>query len=1473
MYIASGPLLFTDVNGDGGEFLLTEYSTPNNVEFFYQLPSFLFHSFKLAPPPFTASLPPSLFQDSSGTTSPSQTSLPVTLTPDSTPPTIVSFSFDLNDGSLVMTFDEPVDQDSINSTTGLYLTEHFQGSNSSVRISADEVSAANLNTELSVVVNVSTLNSVKFDTGVCTVSANCFLGAGFTSLSDTSGNRLLPSFSNIVAENFISDTTSPELVSYTINLDTSSVALTFSEPINPLSFDPFGITFDINQDEVIGSGGDLIQYEPVLLGGASSVSGVTNQDTVITLRLETASLVSLKLLVTTANITLTMEDLTVEDKSSNRVTPIPSATFSPPSEIVLDQSPPQLVEFIAGSPDSRNLTFVFSEPVKLSSWNTSAFVLTLLTTEGSYDYVFTEGSVVENDMGNSITFTIDTIELMFSSFERHYSDAYIRGSLGITTRGSLVDDLFGNSLEPLTQPLLFNATIPKDNPELLFVDFDLNTGKLYLTFTDIVVATFSAGKVRFQDDPVSPSHTLILTSNGSLISFQSIVCLTLHTDDLNGLKLNLFLGTSQMNTFVVLSEDFAYGVGSILLRAHNGTQVRTFTPDTTEPEVTSFELDLDSDIFSIQFNEPVVANTFDETRIAFINSTVTPLSQNSRVHLTSTYTLVQGNVTSLRALISVDDAIHIKRQPLCYTVQNCYVIFEENLVVDVADNVFLPPAELMQVTLVSPDVTPPQLLSFPLFDIDSGLFTLIFSEPVNGTSTDYTEVQFHNSPTDSNASVTLTEGFTSPDHMHIDFHMSRADLNQLKSKLDLCTNKENCWIRLPSFFVTDIGMNPFIHSGYESDATASFHQPEVFNPDNTAPVLEAATMDLNQGTLTLSFSEVIVEATFSPSDVTLHQSSSTSPSITLSPSSLFSLAFNGAAAVIQLTNDDLNWLKANDFFTSSNTTYLSLMPSLVDVSGNGLLAIVMFLVEDVIPDQTGPNLASFDYFDLENNYFVLSFDEPVEAGSLQATELILASQPRDDASTYILTGAASVLAVDDSLLAVRVTLTNTDRVQIKLMPLLATVRGNTYIFLGQNAIQDTVGNVNSLVPISRAVQLNPGGYRADVSPAVLVGFQLDLNSAMISITFDDVVTSSSIDPTALTLQNKGSSPTALLTLSSSSMPVNGNSDRISILVSEEDVLHLKLDLDLATSAANTYLSIDSSFATDIENRPVAVIPPSLALPLLSSSFVPDTTAASLSTFSLDMDTGTLQLNFSEPVLQSSFNPGQLTLHSQSSGAGTSLNIAPATSLLTTASASLTVEAQLLQSDLNFIKDALDLAIDTGTTFMSFTSQLVEDVSGNPVEGVLPNNSIVAIDFVIDTTPPELWGFDADLTPVAKVYLTFSETVRLQGQIQSSLLLMNSPADATVVIPLTDADESNQTGFNQVEISLSPPVITRLLVDTIASSVDSLYISLSVGVVTDTSGNVIIPVTAFQVQQLCKCKQEPCILNHNVMNELSVISLR
>ena len=1438
-YTPSAPINFTDSRNSNGTMRFIDFSTSNNTDFFFPLPVHLLNNLKLALPPFTVSLPASLFEDGSGMTNSAQLNLPLMLIEDTTPPELNSSSLDLDSGQLNFTFSEPINTSSINLNM-VHFTRRLEGREGSIEIdSATFINAQNFDTELFFLLSCYTLNQIKADTTLCTSQSNCLLNVNSSAFTDRSGNPVLTLPSNHIVDNLISDTTRPNLIMYSVDLDRGTMMLVFDEPVENATFNPLGMVLYPYTEQ----GSD--SANGVSLGGADVIN-VTQEKTRMSLELETLTLDDLKKIVATnSNITFTIENITVDDTSGNQITSISLTSYFPPFGLVYDTTPPILLEFIAKPPDSQQLTFVFSEAVDITSWDVSVLTL-LVTTQRTEEYTFS-GEMIALDSSDSVIYTIDNDE--YAPLMGLYREAYVSGSLAVKTNGTLISDLSGNNLQSIVQPLLFNVSQSDGSVELLAVNFDLDSGELNLTFSDLVVVTFPAGRVHFQNQAHTPIHVLTLASNGSYTSpvedQESSVSFVLDVADLNRLKLNPFLATSVASSYVTLARTFASGIGSVPLALQNGTGATLFIPDTESPEIARFELDLDSDIFSIDFTEPIQVNSFKASCVTLINSTTIP--DSAQVQLNGTFVLAQDNVTSFRALLLTDDVVHIKRQSLCYSIANCYAIFNASVVADVSGNSFSTILGPIQVDLVIPDVTPPQLVAFPVFDLEMGSFTLIFSEPVNGSSTNFAEVQFSDAPINSNNTITLTEGFTSPDHIQINFHISPNDLNVLKYHTSLCTNQDNCWIRLPSFFISDIGMNPFIHSGYLS-SVASFHQPSSFIPDQTSPILNYVVIDLNQGTLTLSFSEVVVEATFSPSDLTLHYISS-SLSRTLSAISTSTRSDLGTSIIVQLHKNDLNWLKLIPLQLRS--IVISLHTRIVDVSGNAIQNTTQdesFQVNQTIPDTSGPQLVSFDRFNLENSSMLISFDEPVNVISLNITQVTLVSQPSLQTSTYTLSGGLPY-AVGDSLLSVMIVLTNHDRMQIKLLPELAAMTNSTYITLSQYAIMDTSGNGNMPISIFEAIPLETGGYTPDESLASLIGFSLNISSSHLFLTFNDIVLADSINASKLTIQNSATSPTSSVKLGLQSRPLGENSNIITILLAQSDIFKLQSNLDLATGANNTYISTDSAFATDIEKRAVLAISNLNALKI--TSFYPDTTAPSLLHFSIDMDSGRLLLTFSEPILLSSVDPSQLLLHNQASQERSSLGLSNETNILTTAQTSLTLELEILQLDLNVIKNATNLAIDTGSTFLSFTSEFLTDTNFNAIVAVAPDAGIAASDFVLDTTPPKLISFEADVTSVAKIYLTFSETIRENGPLRNAIILQNAPVNPTVTVMLSETDEVTRTNLNQLEISLSTETVTRLLVDTIADSVEFLYLDLMEGVVEDTNGNTIASVAAYRVDKLCE----------------------
>ena len=1337
-------------------------------------------------------------------------------------PLLLSFDMDIDSGALSMYFNEPV------STTiqydQIYITGSLQNTRGGINITGSSVTS----TLSCLIVTISdpVLNAVKADTNICTGRSNCLLFLTETAVYDTSGNPLLPPPTSSLVANFTADTSRPELISYSIDLDSGQMELTFNEPTIAASFDPFGII-------LLGSAGSSVTLNDVVLSTQST-------DLFLTLSIGSMPLNQLKFLHVTESVQLTIESYTITDTAGNMILEIPPTSPLPPSAIVEDSTQPSLINFIPGPPEDMQIMFVFNEYVNASTWDGTRVSLTLSTPNEENIYsVFVEGQLLPS-VSDTIKYNFSEAEFN-ASFSALYAEAYANYSISLFTQGGLVNDLNSNPLLGLTTPLVFSQ-VDNIRPILLNFTLDLNIGSLRLTFSEEIIIRSVSGHVRLQNDPIQPSSVYTLTKNGTVNIQAEVAVIMIDRLDLNNIKYNRNLVTSVANTYLFLLEPFAVDTsGNVLEFQQNATEAEVFIEDASGPEVIQFDLDLDSNIMSLQFNEPVLVATFNHMLISLTNTSNGDNSNREVVPLTSVEVIAEFNsvLTSFRILLGINDSVIVKRTPLCYRGDNCFALFQSGLISDIYSNPLLATNTSVRVNTLLADVTPPRLVAFTQFDLDSGLFTLIFSEPVNSSSTDFTDVQFINSLRNPTINVTLSEGFTTPDHIEIDFQMTREDLNMIKITQMLCTRRDDCWIRLPSFFINDIGMNPFLHSNYQPDAQASFHQPLGFILDTTPPDLETFSVDMNVGNLVLSFSEVVLSNSFLPNAITLLGSRDDSVTLTLSTQSMFARSTEGDEVTVQFTLSDINSLKAQDLYKSMNDSFVTITEGLLDTSSNILetvFPIHAIRVSVYTRDFTQPLVVSFDEFNREIGSLVLSFNEPIDTDSIQFNYLSLLSAP-NSTSRYNLTGG-EVMYVDESKLSISITLSKFDRIRIKTIVDLAVNEESTYISLLEGFIEDTSGNVCEEVNETHPLILTAGQFIEDTIRASLNDYTLDLNTGVITLSFDDVLNASSIDVTSLTLQNAvtNHNSNTTHTLSRDSHILSDNADVVTLALSEKDLNSLKLNLKLASDSSNTFISFDSSFATDIEGKPIVSVTQDNAA--MVSTYIQDSTRARLSSFDLDMNTGLMQLTFSEPILVSSVLPNQLAFHNNKSLQESVMYGLRNSTVLTVSVTSLSILINITYDDLNQLKGLSDLASNRLNTFISVTSNFVSDTNDNEIE---ESSNMVAV-FLQDTTSPRLLFFDMQLTSTAVLTLQFSEAVAVNVNSSSFFTVQNHVSNPSITLPLSPIDTITQPSLDKVQITLRLSYTTRLLTDTsIGSSVDTLFLSLAPGGVMDHNRNDAVPV--------------------------------
>jgi hypothetical protein len=1363
--------------------------------------------------------------------------------PDTSRPTLSSFNLDINLGRVVLEFSESIMRDSLN-VSRLYLMGMPQSQPlGGYDLSNSTFSEPSYPITVMLTLPQDSLNRVKSDIQVCTSRSNCFIFVNTGAATDVSGNQILPSTSGTLASVVVADSVPPQLTAYTMDLDSGSIVLTFSEPILVTGFNPTGVTA-----QAAGQSQQL---------GSLAIQTAESFNTVLRLTASSSLLNQLKFLATSGAIAVSVNSNTATDTTALPVVAIPPTAMFAPSSFVPDTTPPSLLRFIPSS-GQLGMTLMFDEFVQPSTLAANLLSFRLKNRNGQFDYANLTSAIITAEVSDRVTITFPTSEARFtdSSFLQLYFLSFSEGSICLNLAPSFITDVSGNGYSGDLLTVYTNSS-DTEQPRLVSYTLNLNSSVLSLAFSESVNALMVGGNVRFQDGPTS-STVMYTIMNGTVLTTQdsSLVTITIDPADLANLMNLPTLATSIANTYLFLSERFAVDFsGNFLNTTQGAIQASEVVQVVRGTTILSFDLDLDSDIMTLEFDRGVNISTFNSSRITLTNTSSSAETSRVDVQLGSVELLTPPGaiVTTFRFLLGVSDAINVKRSILCYQRSNCFASFMRELARDTTGNYTFP--VLLQVRNLFLDVTPPRLVAYREFDLDRGTFTLIFSEPVNGSSASFTDVQFSDRITNPTVNLTLREGFTTPDNLEIDFSIVRRDLNAIKIISGLCTSRDNCWVRLPSFFINDVGMNPFLHSNITPDAQASFHQPIGFIDDVTPPTLLSYDSDINAGSMTLSFSEVIQETSFYPENITLLNAPNGGVSLQLSGDTPFNRSVTGDVISLTFTRSDLNYIKSqNQLF---NTSYISLVSRLlVDTSGNVLTAFPLsspLQVSQFVPDTIRPNLVAFDLYNNDNGSIVVTFDEPVEAATVNFTGFTLIAHPIGsplEPSTLTLTGGSVMYKRPLDRLTLVLSMTSADLRAVKLITNLATGRENTYISILPDTVRDWSGNQVVGVPLSAPLQLSADGFVSDSSRASMAGYTFDLNAATISLTFTDILDIATLDLTQLTVQsNRSPSPSVSYTLMDSST-TSTNTDTFVVNLGTQDLTAIQSNLGLATMESNTYISFSSSLVRDVSGLEVVAIQASSAVS--PAVYIPDTSNPTLVAFSLDMNTGNLSMTFSEPILVSTLMLQSVTMQNSALATPTMSYTLTNSSHQAEGPTTTIVPVAISYEDLNAIKSSMGLASSRIDTFISLTPNFTSDTSMNLIQ----STAMQVMSYIPDTIPPTLLSFDLRLTGTGTIELHFSEAVSYSFGVQRNIVLQNTPFNPSVFRMLSQADSIiTLPVLDTVQIMPSRALLVDLLSNAmIAASTSTLYLSIAGGSFSDFAGNQISPIPsngAMKVQFICK----------------------
>jgi hypothetical protein len=490
------------------------------------------------------------------------------------------------------------------------------------------------------------------------------------------------------------DVTAPKLDSFSLDLTSETLTLSFSETVSAASLMPNLLTL---QTGACATGEDAVS----LTGGSVE----STDGPVIVLKLVTADLNNVKkarnLATEETNAWVSLGASAIMDTAlvPNAISKLPSCDAIKATAFVGDHTAPLLVAFKLNMATSK-IELVFSETVDLLTFDESELVLY----DGSgLEYRLTSTadsarSAATNRIVDITAYDLNRIKLM-DSIGKTAGESFVGFS------ELLVSDMSGNRVsldfdegsglgDHFASTFFISDNVP---PTLDDATLDLTEEFLTLTFSEAVRLTdLDMTKLTVHGslglaEPQVLLSTLI--SEATISEDGTTITVLLSDTDLNELKLNANLATSvsstRLSATASLIKDMQGNSVSPIAAAGNDLGVSDFKEDLKQPTLKQFAINMTAGTITLTFSEAVSSESVVVTGLR--------LQDNKRAFVSSqagnatpdyAYTLTDGEVISsdgtvLVVQLVVCDVNHLKRLAQVATqLSDTYLTIAANSVQD-----------------------------------------------------------------------------------------------------------------------------------------------------------------------------------------------------------------------------------------------------------------------------------------------------------------------------------------------------------------------------------------------------------------------------------------------------------------------------------------------------------------------------------------------------------------------------------------------------------------------------------------------------------------------------------------------------------------------------------------------------------------------------------------------------------------------
>ena len=1238
----------------------------------------------------------------------------------------------------------------------------------------------------------------------------------------------------------LADDTPPSFSSFVeFDMDYGLLTFSFSETVNvsSLNFTKLSVQSDFDADPT--------DPKYTLTGGTCDASCNCTSGKTISFCLTTADLNRIKAISGLcssetdcvpnyeAGFITDLLDPRAPDRSSHMIAAYDSTRVSAHQLVTFtdDTTRPQLVDFDINFSDD-TLTLSFNEPVRVSTFDRTEITLQSNATAASPSYTLTTETVVPSTDATVVVLELngDADQLKLLDFATSSANTYIRFSEDTATDVARTPNKVV-AIESTAAKKVKNYTNDTTGPTLdsFTLDFDANT--LIITFSEPVL-TSSLTLRNFtihNDDGVSYdlSKTKLTAGTGSKALTVSV---ELDTQLITNLKTDTSIGVDDTNTFLNVTASSFRDIRNNSNSNQQQVEVTDVVADSSPATLSNFTIDMNSATLVLTFTDVIKISSFRPRRIELQNASEVPAGASITIQ---GETPTGSNSTIITLPLTDTDINTLKASPFIATnVNDTYITIQAAAFDDLRGVDITAVTVGIRVHEFIVDSEPPLIVTSTL-DMNRGQIILTFDEPMDTKQITYSSIEIRENGTERSRSFPLTGGSTasaSSDTV-LTVTLTTTDLNNLKANVNIGTSSATSYLYLAGGAFQDVAGVDVIASDAGSGSAAD--QFDEYIPDTTSPSLQNFTLDLDAGTISITFDETVNYSTLVLTNMIIQSDDTASPASFRELTGGTFTAINSPELTITLLNTDFfNLTLLPGLATNVSNTYLTVSAGTVNDMSSQSSTARRRQAGAVIPDQTPPTLVEYA-IDFSTDSVELTFNEPVDVSTLNFSAFTLYNEETFSSASKKLTLKGS--STSSNGLTVVVLLDNVVALNLKNTTGLADRRNNAWLGFESNAIRDIAGNG---ITGRTVTGIEAENIIEDNSGAVLDGFDLDMDNGRLVLSFSETIEGDTFVPSSFTFHNGDDSFPVKLT-GGTFVSIDASFD-VTIQLSNDDLNSIKAEFRTAVSNATTYLDIAVGGFTDGQGNEIQAINDRQV-----TTFTPDTTPPKLTAFELQppppSESGLiLLLIFDEPVRISTVDAADYTLLN-SSDSSLTVRFTDATVRTTTNSSS--VELKLTNANLDDIRNKFPLGNSTATTFLSVTSGAVLDMVGLGSVEINATVPLQARNITIDLTPPTLDSFTLDMD-AGSAFLTFTEPTDTATLNFTQITFQSTGSSSAISYTLASTNTASLTG-NVVNVTFSANDLDELKLETsLTSTSSSVFVSASRGFIDDTAGNpnLAIPVT-------------------------------